>query len=224
MYNSILNYQRKIIGETFGKYGATPMGTYQNNTATQYLRFDRLILNIKEIIKGGTIHDVGTGICDLHKYLISKNINHLYSGTEIVQAMIDFSINKYPGIELYNRDLLTVNNESYDFLLLSGTLNNVHELDKNIWEEYAYNLIEKMFSLCNKGIAFNFLTSNNTFSQDDLIYFDPGKVLNFCINKLSRFVVVDNSYPLYEVTITVFKKEFIKELYSDENFAKYFKN
>ena len=222
MKNTIIEYQRKVIGETFSKYGPTPMGTYQNNTETQYLRFEKLIRNIKSYIIGGSIHDVGTGICDLHKYLLSQNINHIYSGTDIVQEMIDYSLKNYPDIKLYNRDLISVSDESYDFLVLSGTMNNVHELDKKIWEEYCYSLIMKMFSMCTKGIVFNFLTSYNTFTHDDLLYFDPCKMLDFCIKNLSRFVVVDHAYPLYEVTITVYKKDFFKSIYSGEHYEKYF--
>ena len=100
----------------------------------------------------------------------------------------------------------------------------VNEHYKILWEDYCYKLIEKMFSICKKGIVFNFLTSNNTFTKDDLIYFNPMKILDFCINKLSRFVIVDNCYPLYEVTITVYKKDFIKELYPEGCFIKYFRN
>jgi hypothetical protein len=224
MEDSIIDYQRKVIGDVFSKHGATPMGTYQNNIETQHLRFERLLKNISEFLYDYTLHDVDTGICDLHKYLMSTNISHKYSGTEIVQGMIDYSLNKYPNIKLFNRDLLTVENEVYDFVVLSGTLNNVNELNKQIWEKYCYDLIEKMFQISKKGIVFNFLTSNNTFSQDNLIYFNPMEVFNFCLTKLSRFVVLDNCYPLYEVTITVFKKEFIHEFYSSESFTKYFKN
>jgi hypothetical protein len=220
---NILDYQRKIIGKTFTTFGATPMGTYQNNIDTQYLRFDNLIKQIKVYIDDCTIHDVGTGICEFHKYLKSQNIKHEYSGTEIVQAMIDYSLNEYPNIKLYNRDLISVNNEQYDFVLLSGTLNNVHDLDKTIWKNYSFTLIQKMFDMCTKGIAFNFLTTNNTFSQDDLIYFNPSEMQDFCIKNLSRFVTVDQSYPLYEVTITVFKKDFINSIYLNEPFKKYFK-
>lgn len=219
----IVNLQR-IYGEAFAKHGATPMGTYQNNTETQYLRYERLIKNIKEYVHGDTIHDVGAGVCDLHKYLLANKIDHEYSGTEIVQEMIEYSLREYPDIKLYNRDLLTVTNEMYDYTVLSGTLNLVNEIDKNVWKEYSYNIIRKMFAISSKGMAFNFLTTYNTFNKDDLMYFNPCEMLDYCITNLSRFVLIDHNYPLYEATITVLKKEFLRSVYQGESFDKYFVN
>jgi len=224
MINEIINNQRNAYSETFQNYGATPQGTYQNNIETQNLRFERITKHILQYLNGCSIHDIGSGLCDFHNYLQLNDINHFYSGTEIVQEMIDYSLKKYNDIKLYNRDFLLVEKELYDFIVLSGTLNMTHGIDKKIWKKYCLNLIEKMFSMSSKGIVFNFLTSYNTFSQEDLIYFNPAKMLDFCIKKLSRFVVIDQSYPLYEVTITVLKKDFVKSIYKNECFDKYFKN
>ena len=224
MNDRIIENQKKIYGDAFTKHGATPKGTFQNNIETQYLRYDRLIRNLKEYLPGSTIHDVGAGVCDLHRYLLINKIEHQYSGTEIVQEMIEYSLKEYRNIKLYNRDLLKVTNETYDYTVLSGTLNLFNDIDKKNWEEYSYNIIKKMFAISRKGIAFNFLTSYNTFSQDDLIYFDPSKVFKYCIKNLSRFVVIDHSYPLYEATATVFKKDFLKSVYVGSAFDKYFVN
>jgi len=222
MNNSLLDNQRKAYSENFSKYGATPLGTYQNNLETQYLRFERLIKNLRKDLENTRIHDIGSGTCDFHRFLLENNINHEYHGTEIVQEMIDFSLSVYPDIKLYNRDLLSVSDEMYDFNVLSGTLNISHDLDKKAWKEYSYNLVEKMFALSSKGIAFNFLSSYNTFTKEDLVYFDPREFLNFCIKKLSRFVIIDQCYPLYEATCTVFKKQFIRSVYKEKAFDKYF--
>ena len=224
MSDRIIDNQQTAYRDAFVKHGATPMGTYQNNTETQYLRFERLIRNIKEYLHGNTIHDVGAGVCDLHRYLLSNEIDHEYSGTEIVQEMIEYSLREYPDIKLYNRDLLTVTNETYDYTVLSGTLNLVNDIDKKDWKEYSYDLIKKMYAISSKGIAFNFLTTYNTFSKDDLMYFNPCEILDYCITKLSRFVFIDHNYPLYEATVTVFKKEFLKSVYIGEAFDKYFVN
>lgn len=224
MNNKIIESQKKIYGDAFEEHGATPKGTYQNNIETQYLRYDRLIKNLKEYLSESTIHDVGSGVCDLHRYLLNNKIRHEYSGTEIVQEMIEYSLKEYRDIKIYNRDLLTVTNETYDYTVLSGTLNLLNDLDKKDWKQYSYNLIKKMFAMSRKGIAFNFLTSYNTFNQDDLMYFDPSEVFKYCIKNLSRFVIIDHGYPLYEATATVFKKDFLKSFYIGNAFDKYFVN
>jgi hypothetical protein len=221
---NIVNNQRRIYSEEFAKHGATPKGIFWNDVETQYLRFERLIRNIKPFIEGSTIHDVGSGICDLHKFLTINNIQHKYSGTEIVTDMIDYSLTQYPKIKLFNRDLLSAddNIEKYDFVVLSGTLNLKDPENTKGWKEYCFKLLDKMFFMANKAIVFNFLTSYNTFSKPELMYFKPGEMLDYCITKMSRFSILDHGYPLYETTITVYKKNFIQEQYNSHSFRKYF--
>lgn len=224
MNNSIIESQRKAYGETFSKHGATPLGTFQNNSETQYLRFDQLIKNIKDNMNNSTVHDIGPGTCEFHKYLLDLSIPHQYSGTEIVQDMIDYSMNLYPEINLFNRDFRTVTNEKYDFVFLSGTLNLKLDNDTSYWKEFSLNMIKTMFETSSKAISFNFLTTYNTFSDVSLMYFNPLEILDFCLTNLSRYVTIDHCYPLYECTVTVEHEEFIKEKYSNQVFNKYFKN
>jgi len=222
MNNSLLDNQRRAYGKNFSKYGATPKGTYQNNTETQYLRFERLINSLKDDLHNATIHDVGPGICDFHKFLLENQIFHKYSGTEIVQGMIDYSKNKYGDIEILNRDFLQMEGEYYDFIFLSGTLNLKLNTSYDDWLSWSLEIIKKMYDHANNAIAFNCLTSYNTFSHRDLMYFNPQNIIDFCIKELSRFVILDNSYPLYEFTVTVLKEDFIANKYKNEAFIKYF--
>jgi hypothetical protein len=222
MNKKIIEDQRKSYGEAFLKHGATPQGTYQNNIETQYLRFERLIYNLKNELQNASIHDIGPGTCDFHKFLLNNQISHKYSGTEIVQEMIDYSLNEYEGIELYNRDFLQIEEEQYDFIFLSGTLNLKLDMSYEAWYKWSVEIIQKMFNHAKKAIAFNCLTSYHTFSQADLMYFKPQDIIDFCQKNLSRFSILDNAYPLYEFTVTVFKSDFIKEKYDQQSFKKYF--
>jgi hypothetical protein len=226
MNNGLIETMKNVYSNNFKKHGASPLGTFQNNIETQYLRYERLLLHLlNPDLSIFTIHDVGSGICDLHKYLLEKKVNHQYSGTEIVQEMNDYASSLFPHIKLYNRDLLNADdNEQYDFVVLSGTLNLFANLDIHEWEKYVCQLIKKMFKIASKSIAFNFLTSYNTFSDPSLFYIDPKTMFDFCMKNLSRFVHIDHAYPLYECTITVHKKEYIQEIYQHKNFLKYFKN
>jgi hypothetical protein len=182
MNENILKNQKKAYSQSFNKYGSTPDGIYWNNTETQYLRFERILNNIMPFLNCNSIHDVGSGICDLHKYLLLQNIQHEYSGTEIVQEMIDYSLSQFPEIKLYNRDLLTVSSdESYDFLVLSGTMNLLNNQDPNEWKEYCFNLIRKMYDMTRKAISFNCLTSYNTFSDPSFFILIRKKFLSFAL-------------------------------------------
>ncbi len=72
------------------------------------------------------------------------------------------------------------------------------------------------------AIAFNFLSSYRTFTDPDLFYFDPAEMLDHCVKHLSRFVVLDHGYPLFECTTTVYRPEFVERQYASDRFAKYF--
>jgi hypothetical protein len=168
---------------------------------------------------------VGCGICDFHAFLLLKQVEHVYSGTDIVQEMIDYSLKKYPQIQIRNRNLLSApNDEKYDIVVLSGVLNLLANIPYNEWCEYAFTLIKKMYEMSNIGISFNFLTTYKTIADPVLCYFNPLEIFDFCEKKLSRFVMIDHAYPLYEATITVFKNDFIKNKYSKSDFVKYFKD
>lgn len=224
--SEIIKKQIEVYRPNFLKHGDSPKSAFWNNAETQYLRFAKLIENLPlSNNRSLSIHDVGAGMCDLHKFLIEQDIDHVYSGTEIVQEMIDAASKKYPEVQLMNRDLLKVaDEETYDFVVLSGTFNFPGLVSSHEWEKFCKETIKKMFSLSKKGIAFNFLTTESTFTDPLLFYFSPAEIFSFCQRHLSRFVLLDHSYPLYEFTVTVMKKSYQQAQYSEEVFDKYFKN
>lgn len=226
LMNDLIKKQIEAYRPNFLEHGDSPQGTFQNNTETQYLRFSRLIKHLPiNLAQSFSIHDIGSGLCDFHKYLNEQKILHVYSGTEVVQEMIEVSMKKYPDVVLFNRDVLTVaEKEVYDFVVLSGTFNLSGAIPLGEWREFCYKVIMKMFDLAKEGISFNFLTTENTFSDASLFYLSPTDAFTFCQKNLSRFIIVDQAYPLYEVTVTVLKKRPLKKEYSSQAFEKYFKN
>lgn len=225
MKNDIVENQKNIYGENFNIHGPTPRGTFQNNIETQNLRFSFLMKNLLEYENSiFSIHDVGVGLADLHQYLDDSKIEHTYSGTEIVEEMVDFVNKRFPNINISNRNILNADdNEIYDYVVLSGTLNLRNTVEEQEWKDYAFLLISKMFKMAKKGISFNFLTTYKTLSNENLFYLDPKEIFDYCMTNLSRFVSIDHAYPLYEATITVFKEDFLKEKYDLNTYGKYFK-
>jgi hypothetical protein len=215
--DEIITRQRDAYRSNFLTHGDSPLGTFQNNQLTQYLRFESLIGRLApHFSERTTVHDVGSGICDLKHFLDLKGLgrNVVYSGTEIVEEMNDRAREKYPDITLFNRDFIDERyDDRYDFVVLSGTLNIPGNVQHDAWWKFCLTLIDKMFERADKGIAFNFLTAYRTFSNPDLFYIDPRDVFDHVTRKLSNFVHLEAAYPLYECTLTVFRKEFIESLY-----------
>jgi hypothetical protein len=224
---SIIAAQANAYRAEFVKHGDTPLGTHQGDRSSLDLRFEALMRNIAPHLgPRATLHDVGSGLCDLYRFLKSRGLDRRisYSGTEIVQEMIDHAAQKYPEVTLGNRNFLDAGlDERYDFVVLSGALNLLAGLDGDAWKAMCLALIRKMYLHAERGIAFNFLTSYRTYSDPLLYYFDPKEMFDFATAQLSRFVVLDASYPLYECTVTVFNKDYMAALYGHEDLTKYFR-
>ncbi|MEA2914690.1 MAG: hypothetical protein QOJ15_6771 [Bradyrhizobium sp.] len=224
---SIIAAQRDAYRAEFVKHGDTPLGTHQGDRTSLDLRFEALMRNIAPHLgPRATLHDVGSGLCDLYGFLKSSGLDRriTYSGTEIVQEMIDHAAQKYPEVALGNRNFLDASlDERYDFVVLSGALNLLAGLDGDVWKAMCLALIRKMYLHAERGIAFNFLTSYRTYSDPLLHYFDPREMFDFATAHLSRFVVLDASYPLYECTVTVFNKNYMATLNGHDDLKKYFR-
>jgi hypothetical protein len=224
---SIVAAQRNAYRAAFVKHGDTPLGTHQSDRTSLDLRFEALMNNIvPHLGPGATLHDVGSGLSDLYGFLQSGGLDRriAYSGTEIVQDMIDHAAKKYPGLTLRNRNFLDCGiDERYDFVVLSGAFNLLAGLDGGEWKTMCLALIKKMYLHADKAIAFNFLTSYRSYSDPLLYYFDPREMFDFVTTHLSRFAVLDASYPLYECTVTVFKKDYMSAVHDHGDLKKYFR-
>jgi hypothetical protein len=223
--DKIIEDQINTYRDNFLKHKDSSLGTFQNDRATQYLRFERVIKPFREMLDANvSLHDLGCGVCDLHEYLNTQGLKHDYSGTELLKEMIDHAESKFPGIKLFHRDVIShPASEKYDVVIFSGGLYLPGSIPADEWEKFVYLIIDRMWDMCNVGISFNLLSTYCDYRREDLYYLDPRVMFDHCVKKYSRFVNLDQSYPLYEWTISVFKKEYIQKRYPQPEFAKYLK-
>ena len=223
MSDDIVKKQLEVYEKQFQEHGDSPEGTYNQNLVIQNLRFERLIKQYDFKNNSFSIHDIGCGICDLYTYMNKKNISADYSGTDIVQSMKDLALKKHPNLKISIRDIINDKVEDkYDIVVLAGTFNIPGEVPREEWKKFTRDMIKNMFSMCKVGISFNFLSSHAQFYNDLMHYESPGELIDFCSKELSRFVTVDHSYPLFEQTITIFKSDYVQDVYSDQLLKKYF--
>jgi SAM-dependent methyltransferase len=169
--------------------------------------------------------DVGCGFGDYYHYLKLFNPNLMinYKGVEITEEFVEIGKQKYPQINISNLNILTEHIDEYDFVILSGIFHQNGTTENNEWTEFMYNLISKAFEISTKGIAFNVLSDFVEFKRDGNFYPDAFELQKFIRDKLSRFTIVDSNYPLFESTYFVYKKDFIKNNYPQEELSKYLK-
>ena len=97
------------------------------------------------------------------------------------------------------------------------------DVPRDEWDRFVEAMLERMFAMATVGISFNFLNAYRTRTDPDLHYLDPRRVVDFCVRRLSRFVRLDASYPLFEATVCVLRPEFVASRFGDETYARYFR-
>lgn len=225
MKNKTRQNQEKVFKELFERHKGSPMAVSSESKAHKKLRYD-LITDIFEKDDNISIHDVGMGLADMWSYIKEmyphKNIE--YSGSEILKEYVDASMGRYPDINFYHRDVAErAYDDRYDYLLMSGLFHQKRESTIPDWETFASNIIRNSFQMCNKGIAFNFISPFVDFYQENVYYSNMPKFITFINDELSRFFELKHNYVLFEYTVYVYKEDYIRELYPQKEFVKYFK-
>lgn len=223
-----INVVRNAYEMNFHEHKSGPKSLFWNDRATQYLRFEQILQRLRPFIgAGASIHDLGSGLCDFYDFLHTQGLASVidYSGTELVEDMNVAARKRFPHLKLESRNFLdNVTAGEYDFCIASGTFNLHGGIAEPAWRALCMQLIETMFERSRRGIAFNMLSSYRTRSDASLCYFDPREMFDFLTTRLSRFVTVDTSSPLFEVTYTVMKQDFMSNHYEQPEFRKYFGN
>ncbi|MBN2865793.1 MAG: class I SAM-dependent methyltransferase [Thiotrichales bacterium] len=168
-------------------YGYQPQALYWSSQEIQFIRFKKL----SEILprnQACSILDVGCGFGDLKAYLQQQGFDIDYTGIDLSEDMVRSAGFKHPGIHVKQGDLFDFNpaEKQFDFVLLSGALNEVVETELEGTAEqkgrYAKAVIRKMYDTCKQGVAFNLLDNRNAWvaSRPDLQSFQPEAIADYC--------------------------------------------
>ena len=172
-----------------------------------------------------SLHDIGFGLGHLYEFLNAKYPErHIaYSGSEITPHFIESCRSNYPECSFIHRDIsVGPFQESYDYVVFGGTFYHLAGSNPEEYFNYMKRSLANAFVSCNKGMAFNLITSYVDHAYEHLFYPPVGVVIDFIVRNLSRFFALDHAYPLFEHTILVYKEEHISGKYSDPAFDKYF--
>ena len=223
--NNTRQSQEKVYRELYNKFSGSPMAVSSESLNHKRLRFS----NICEIFSKETscsVHDVGMGLADLNTF-IRENYPQkaiTYSGSEILKEYVQDSKDRFPECNFFQRDLAEkVYDDRYDYVLMSGVFHQKRDSNIGQWERFSQNILKNAFQMCEKGIAFNFISPFVDFYQTQVYYCNLPKLLNFIKDDLSRFFEIKHNYALFEFTVFVYKESFIKTQHPESEFKKYFK-
>ena len=72
-------------------------------------------------------------------------------------------------------------------------------------KEYYEALVEKLYSICSYGIAFNVMSKDVDWEREDLFHLPLNDLSDFLTKKIGRNFVVRYDYGLYEYSVYVYK-------------------
>lgn len=154
-----------------------------------------------------SILDVGSGVGDMYGFL-ANNLGQPtnYLGIDINPNMISTSQQKYPGVNFTTKDLADMEGE-FDYVVSAGTFNL--KLADDMYD-YVYKSIDKMYSICDKGVAFNLLSDRAEGDRDPgLFYYSPNDVFNHCLQTYGSKVILRHDYQTNEFAILIYKAQHI---------------
>jgi len=198
--------QRKRIvdrhRDSLTRFGRSPAALYWSSREIQEIRF-RILCEIG-IAAGDSLLDVGCGFADLKPWIGRWRCPVDYTGIDLSPEILAAAADMQPDAHLVCGDVfdLAAGPEAYDWVLLSGSLNEVLDDDGR----YARAVIARMFSLARRGVAFNLLNARHrAMFSFGLQRFDPDEMLAYC-RTLSPHCQLHDDYLDNDFTIWMYKR------------------
>ena len=177
------------------KYGNDVKSLNWGSIESQELRF-KILLEVGAL-NGESILDIGCGLGDLYKYLKEKQYVGDYHGVDITPNMVKKAKQNHPKGNFEIKDVFMEHNKLYyDYILSSG----IFYLTEGDQYKLMFDMIEKMFRMAKKGLAFNTLSSWSETLTKGEFYADPIKTISFC-RGLTNKVVLRHDYHPSDFTI-----------------------
>lgn len=188
--------------------GATHKGVDWNSKESQYLRFQQLMKIHRKPENYFTLNDLGCGFGSMVEYLQQDYPSFTYTGYDLSEAMVEVAQQTYSNHIHVAFTTHVTHLKKADYTVASGIFNVKQTVPSDYWLDYLLTTVRSMWESCEKGIAFNCLTSYSDveYMRENLYYCDPLKMFDFCKRSLSREVALLHDYGLYEFTVLVRKE------------------
>lgn len=154
-----------------------------------------------------SVLDFGCGTAHMLEYINSQGFsNWSYSGLDISPKFIAVCNAKFPKIKFYCTDILKDKPpiEQADYVVMNGVFTEKRDFSFDEMYEYFTQVLERVFPVAKRGIAFNVMSKAVDWERDDLFHLPTDLLVSFLTKKISRNFIIRNDYGLYEFTTYVY--------------------
>ena len=164
-----------------------------------------LMADIGAIDQAGSVLDVGCGLGHFCEFLRQHGWKGEYTGLDINPNMIEAAKKRLPSDNFICGDLLTeATDKKYDYVFCGATVEHRPKFGDPI--EYLKKMIQAMFSITNKTLAFDIFSGRVDYRDEDKLYISPDELLNFCYSLTNRVTLRNDARP-YELMMYLYKQE-----------------
>ena len=191
-----------LYSDSFQEHG-TSLASLGYSKGTQEARF-AAAFRIGPL-ENTRILDVGCGFGHMIEFMRNRRIDACYTGIDIAQPMIDTARQRYPDGDFRLLNILdSPIDERWDWVFLVGAFNATPGQEG--WWEYVQQMMRRMYDLCTRGLAADFLSSYVDFQKPGAFHASPEQVFSFA-KTLTRRVSLCHDYMAYEFMVYLYKDQ-----------------
>jgi cyclopropane fatty-acyl-phospholipid synthase-like methyltransferase len=207
-FGRLLRQAAEYYSEKIRRQGEGAEGMDWRDRASQYLRFERLVAQLKPT-PGASLLDVGCGSGELLAFCRQVGWQPNYFGIDVSEEMVASCNRRFGSGVAATIPLaeLVRQGRRYDFVIASGTFNVRQQSPEDEWRRFVECSVAEMFTLARRAAAFNIMSTRVDYRYDHLFYADVEDVARLADRCGTRDFLIDHGYPLFEMTVTLVKEQ-----------------
>lgn len=154
-------------------------------------------------LNNSSVLDVGCGFGDFYRFLTGRGVKVDYTGIDLNPNFIEIARKAHPDANFIVADFEEDGVKGdYEWAFESGIFNL--RISDNA--KFIRNTLRRMYSVCNKGFAADFLSPDAYNTSGCMHRQSPEEILALC-RKLSKRVILKCDYMVTEFCIYVYKND-----------------
>jgi ubiquinone/menaquinone biosynthesis C-methylase UbiE len=162
------------------------------------------ILSHLVVDQEASVLDVGSGYGDFYTFIKNYfNFQGEYQGIDQNKSFVTYAAQQHPDTTFIHSSFEDfISEKNFDYVVGSG----LFAVDSPLWLQHFHEIIEKMFVLSNKGIAFNLLSDATNQRHQGFKYATIQEVLEITQELTTTFDMYHNYHPENsDMTFCLFK-------------------